>query len=74
MWRILRRAGIDPARRRSAQSWRQFLTAQADTILACDFTHVDTVLLGRLYMFFVVELSSRRVWLLGATAHPDLGG
>jgi putative transposase len=72
--RTLNNTGIAPPRRRSAQSWRQFLTAQADTILACDFTHVDTVLLGRLYMFFVVELSTRRVWLLGATAHPDLGG
>jgi transposase InsO family protein len=71
VWLILRRAGIDPAPRRSGQSWRQFLTAQAGSILACDFAHVDTVLLDRLYLFFVVELSTRRVWLLGVTAHPD---
>ena len=71
VWLILRRAGIDPAPTRSGQTWRQFLTVQAETILACDFAHVDTVLLGRLYLFFVVELPTPRVWLLGVTAHPD---
>jgi putative transposase len=71
VWLILKRAGIEPAPRRSGQSWRQFLAAQAESILACDFAYVDTVLLGRLYLFFVVELSTRRVWLLGVTAHPD---
>ncbi len=68
---IAKRAGIDPAPRRSGQTWRQFLSAQAGSILACDFAHVDTVLLHRLYLFFVVELATRRVWLLGVTGHPD---
>jgi hypothetical protein len=45
VWRILKDAGIDPAPRRSGQSWRAFLEAQAKTILAVDFFHVDTVLL-----------------------------
>ena len=71
VWLILRRAGIDPAPQRAGQSWRQFLTAQAEGILACDFTHVETVLLRRLYIFFVVEVATRRVWLLGVTASPD---
>ena len=71
MWLILRRAGIDPAPQRTGQSWRQFRTTQADGILACDFTHVDTVSLQRLSVLFVVEVASRRVWLLGVTAHPD---
>lgn len=69
VWLILRRAGIDPAPQRAGQSWRQFLTAQAEGILACDFAHVDTVL----YVLFVIEVATRRIWLLGVTGHPDGG-
>jgi len=50
VWRILKDAGTAPAPRRSGQSWRAFLDAQAKTILAADFFHVDTVLLRRLYV------------------------
>jgi putative transposase len=42
VWRILKDAGIDPAPDRSGQSRRLFLEAQAQTILATDFFHVDT--------------------------------
>jgi|SRR6266702_977646 len=49
VWQILNDAGIDPAPRRSGQTWRAFLAGQATTILAADFFHVDTVLLRRLY-------------------------
>jgi putative transposase len=70
VWRILRRAGVDPAPRRAQASWPQFLRAHASAILACDFFTVDTVLLQRVYVFFCVELSTRTVHVLGATRHP----
>jgi putative transposase len=47
VWTILHRAGVEPAPKRSALSWRQFLHAQAKGVLAVDFFAVATVVLRR---------------------------
>jgi putative transposase len=70
VWKILKDAGIDPAPNRRGQSWHAFLTAQAQTIMAADFFHVDAVFLRRLYVLFFIEHATRRVHLAGITANP----
>jgi putative transposase len=70
--RLLRRRRIPPAPVRGRATWRRFLQAHAATALACDFAHVDcAVALKRLYVFFVIELETRYVHVLGVTANPD---
>jgi putative transposase len=70
VWLLLKRGGIDPAPRRASLTWQQFLAAQAEGILACDFFHAETVSLKRLYVLFVLEVATRQVHLLGVTANP----
>jgi putative transposase len=65
VWAILHRAGVDPAPKRSALTWRQVLRAQAKGVLAVDFFTVDTVLLQRLYVLFMLKVASRRSTCLG---------
>jgi hypothetical protein len=69
--KILRQAGMSPAGARGQLSWREFLRAHAESIIACDFFTVETLWLGRLYVLFFLELSSRRVHFAGCSANPD---
>src|SRR6266704_2669537 len=70
--RVLKALKIPPApQRRTDTTRRLFLHAHAATMLAAGFFHVDCVTLRRPYCFFVIEVGSRYVHVLGGTAHPD---
>jgi len=68
VWQILRDRHIAPAPQRSTVTWSDFLRSQA--AVACDFACVDTVMLGRYYLLFFIDVSTRRVFYAGITAHP----
>jgi integrase-like protein len=63
VWTIPHRAGVAPAPKRSAVSWRQFLRTQAKGVLAVNFFTVDTVFLKRLYVLFAVEVAYAERWV-----------
>ena len=69
--RLLAHARLDPAPRRLGPTWREFLQAQAASIVACDFFTVETAFLRRYYVLFFIEHASRRVHLAGCTTNPD---
>ncbi|AEM86007.1 integrase core domain-containing protein [Streptomyces violaceusniger] len=70
VWKILTAAGVDPAPRRAGPTWREFLTSQAEAIIACDFLHIDLVDLRRVYALVFLEHDTRRLHIAGVTAHP----
>ena len=70
---ILREQGIPPSRERP-MTWRTFLRAHWQALVAADFftTEVWTPRgLVTYYTAFVIELHSRRVRILGSSPHPD---
>jgi putative transposase len=70
VWQILQDAGVDPAPERTTTTWSPFLHSQADALLACDFFETTTLNGTRFYVLAVIEHASRRIRVLGATAHP----
>jgi putative transposase len=71
--RVLKRPRIPLAHKRDSDAfWRRFLHAQAASMVVCDFFHVGCAMtLKRIYVFFVMELATRYVHVLGVTANPD---
>ena len=72
--RVLRRAGLGPAPRRTGPTWSEFLRAQGRGVLACDFFTVETVFLKTLYVLFFIELSTRRVHAPARSVGPSRPG
>ncbi|AQW54405.1 integrase [Streptomyces hygroscopicus] len=70
VWEILREHGIPRAPKRQNTTWADFLRSQAKALLACDLFEVRTLTGARLYVFAVIEHTTRRIRVLGATAHP----
>jgi transposase InsO family protein len=70
VWEILKDAGVDPAPERASSTWGAFLRSQADALLACDFFETVTLCGTRMYVLAVIEHHTRRIRVLGATAHP----
>ncbi|MGA6160884.1 integrase core domain-containing protein [Stenotrophomonas sp. NPDC087984] len=71
VWEILKEAGIDPAPERNSGTWASFLRSQAEALLACDFMETVTLSGVRIYVLVVIEHGTRRIRVLGATAHPS---
>jgi hypothetical protein len=67
----LRAAGLGPAGKRRQVTWRAFVRAHRQRMLALDFFTVETIWLQRLYILFFIELGSRRVHVVGCTTHPS---
>jgi putative transposase len=70
VWEILKAEGINPAPDRATTNWADFLRSQANTLLACDFIETVTLTGQRQYILAVIEHATRRIRVLGTTAHP----
>ncbi|MFG1891076.1 hypothetical protein ACGFIR_24830 [Micromonospora sp. NPDC049051] len=74
VWEILKEAGVDPAPQRTSSTWATFLRSQAHAVIAADFFETTTLTGTRLYVLAVIEHATRRIRILGATAHPPQAG
>jgi len=68
---ILKRHGLPPLpERKPSLSWQKLMKHYKDQLIACDFFTVETLFLQTLYVFFFIELGTRRVHFAGCTPHP----
>ena len=75
VWEILTAAGIDPAPRRSGPTWREFLTAQAEGVIACDFVYFSllAILVTRTKQAFVKGPWGKRIERVSGSVLIALG-
>jgi len=53
---VMLATGVPPTRRRSQLTWKQFLAAHAETLVAADFFSVDTIFFKRLYVLIYMSI------------------
>jgi putative transposase len=70
VWEVLKDPGVDPAPDRTHSTWAMFLHFQAQAIISADFFETVTLTGAHLYVLAVIEHATRRVRILGVTAHP----
>ena len=63
------RRGLPPERK--SQTWATFLANHAHEIWACDFVQTYDLFFRTMYVFFMVDLGSRRVVHFGVTRSPS---
>lgn len=70
VWEILKEHGTPPAPERHSTTWADIPRGQTGALLACDFFETRTPTGAHPYVFAVIEHSTRRIRILGATTHP----
>lgn len=72
---ILKENGLERApERRKGMSWTDFIKSHFETLAACDFLTTEVWTKNGLvtfFIFFVMELQTRRVHIAGITTSPD---
>jgi putative transposase len=72
---VLKRHGIVPApERKTTTTWKEFIRAHLDVLVATDFFTAEVWTLGGLvtyYVLFFIHLGSRQIHMAGVTPHPN---
>jgi putative transposase len=63
------RRGLPPVKR--GQTWATFISNHVDEIWSCDFVQTYDLLFRTVFVYFIVELGSRRVVHYGVTRAPS---
>jgi putative transposase len=70
VWEILKTNNIQSAPHRDHLTWATFLRSQTHALLAADFFETNTLTGAQLSVLVIIEHATRRIRILGATAHP----
>jgi len=67
---ILKNSGFEPIRTDLGPTWLEFLRLQSPRYWSCDFFTVETVGLKTLYVFFIIDTTSRELIHFAVTPNP----